>query len=93
MALESIIKNTIKVQKTFFNSIFNTGNLIAERVGTTITVNVPSQYRAYINNLRTYGSSLRVNYRKVINEGFDKAETIYVESLNKNIPQRQKSNS
>ncbi|MBU0993146.1 MAG: hypothetical protein KJ737_11690 [Proteobacteria bacterium] len=87
MAIESFIKNSFRIQKTVFNSAFNITNLVAERLGSIITVNVPSQYSDYINKFRVYGDTFRENYRESVNEGLDKFESLCFETVKRTVPQ------
>lgn len=90
MAIESLIKNSFRINKTVFNSAFNITNLVAERIGSFVTVNVPSQYSDYINKFRVYGDSLRENYRESVNEGLDRFETLCFETIKRTVPQNQR---
>lgn len=86
MVIESFIKNSFRIQKTVFNSVFNITDMVAEKLGSVLTVNTPSPYSDYIDKCRVYGETFRENCRESVNEGLDRCESLCFETAKRGVP-------
>ena len=78
MILNSMILNTVKIQKNIFNTTFNFFNSIIENLETVVIVNTPEHYKKHVHALLVMGETMKERFNTSVNKNFDKIETFYV---------------
>lgn len=77
MIFNSVILNTIKIQKNIFNTSFNFLNSIAENIQTAIIVNTPEQLKHQMHSVLVMGETMKEQFNTSVNKSFNDVETFY----------------